>query len=114
MIHKIFTVFDQKAKAYLPPFFMHQEGMSVRTFKDCVQSSDHQFGKNPEDYQLFSLGTFDDENGKIEQKSPDLVVSAVQLVEDIVLPHPYAEPENAPEVGNEAPVQRDSQSGNSA
>lgn len=65
MIHKIFTIHDTKAVAYLPPFLMHQAGMAIRTFKDCIQSDDHQFGKNPEDYILFEIGHFDDTNAEI-------------------------------------------------
>jgi hypothetical protein len=61
MIHKIFTVYDQKAAAYLPPFYMHRTEMALRVFSDCINSNDHQFGKHPADYSIFELGTFDDE-----------------------------------------------------
>mgnify|MGYP000485008555 CR=1 FL=1 len=65
MINKIFTVYDQKAHAYLPPFFLPQEGMAIRTFADCVNKPDHQFNAHPEDYNLAEIGTFNDENGEI-------------------------------------------------
>ena len=66
MMHKLFTIYDQKAQAYLPPFFMHQTGMALRVFSDCVNSNDHQFGKHPADYTIFELGTFNDETAIIE------------------------------------------------
>lgn len=63
MIHKMFSIFDSAAEAYLPPFALPTEGMAVRTFTDCVNSEKHQFGVNPGDYTLFELGTFDDGKG---------------------------------------------------
>lgn len=60
MIHLIYTVYDQKAEAYLQPFFVQTEGLAIRSFSDCVNSDSHQFGKHPEDYTLIELGTFDD------------------------------------------------------
>ncbi len=60
MNHRIFVVFDSKASAYLPPFFMPEAGQAVRVFSDMCNSPDHAFGKHPEDYTLFEIGTFDD------------------------------------------------------
>ncbi len=60
MKHKLFSIFDVKAQAYLPPFCLPERGMAIRVFGDCVNSSDHQFGKHPGDYTLFELGSFDD------------------------------------------------------
>ncbi len=60
MVHKMFSIFDVKAMAYLPPFFLPQSEVAVRIFSDCVNSNDHQFGKHPGDYTLFELGSFDD------------------------------------------------------
>ncbi len=60
MKHKIFSIFDSKAQAYLPPFCLAEKAMAVRIFGDCVNSDDHQFGKHPGDYTLFELGSFDD------------------------------------------------------
>jgi hypothetical protein len=65
MKHSIFSVFDEKAMAYLPPFVMHREEMAMRVFSDCVNDSDHAFGKHPSDYTLFCLGGFDDGTGVI-------------------------------------------------
>jgi len=60
MKHRIFSIFDVKAQAYLPPFCLAETGMALRAFSDCVNSRDHQFGKHPGDYTLFELGSFDD------------------------------------------------------
>lgn len=60
MKHNVFAVFDNKAEAYLTPFFLPTVGMAVRVFSDCVNSDSHQFGSHPEDYTLFRLGVWDD------------------------------------------------------
>ncbi len=67
MNHRIFVVFDSKARAYLPPFFMPEAGQAIRAFGDMVNSKDHAFGQHPEDYTLFEIGTFDDREGKLLQ-----------------------------------------------
>ncbi len=63
MIHKIFTIYDTQAKAYHIPFYMHQVGMAVRVFHDMANDPEHQFGKHPEDYSLYQIGVYDDEDG---------------------------------------------------
>lgn len=65
MRHEIFAVYDEKAKAFLPPFFLPEIGMAKRVFGDCVNSSDHQFGKHPSDYTLFHMGEWLDHEGQI-------------------------------------------------
>ena len=76
----IFTVYDQKAKAYLPPFFLPEEDMAIRVFGDCCNDRDHQFGRHPEDYHLFGIGHFDDCKGTINETSPQLVASGQSLL----------------------------------
>lgn len=66
MIQKIFSVYDQKAEAYLPPFYLPNRNMAVRTFTDCVNSKDHQFNRNPSDYLLVELGEWDDSSATFD------------------------------------------------
>jgi hypothetical protein len=81
MIHKIFSIYDQKARAYLPPFYMHQTEMAIRVFSDCINSDNHQFAKHPADYTLFELGTFDDEHAKLDTyEAPTLLNNGIELV----------------------------------
>lgn len=82
MKHIVFSVFDQKAKAFLPPFFMPTHGMATRVFSDCVNKDDHQFASHPEDYTLFEIGEFDDSNAKITPCSPHNLGVGVQFVSE--------------------------------
>lgn len=60
MILKLFSVYDSKAEAFLPPFFQQSTNSSIRAFTDLVNSKDHAFGLHPEDYTLFELGSWND------------------------------------------------------
>lgn len=62
---EIFCVYDSKATAYLPPFFLPMMGQATRIFQNCANDDSHAFGANPGDYTLFHLGHFDDNNAKI-------------------------------------------------
>lgn len=62
---EIFTVYDSKAKAYLPPFFLPMVGQATRVFQNAANDPTHSFGANPGDYTLFHIGVFDDDNGTI-------------------------------------------------
>ncbi|AJK28272.1 putative nonstructural protein [Eel River basin pequenovirus] len=65
MMLVICTVFDQKADAYLPPFFLPNEQMAQRAFMDSVGDTNHAFCAHPEDYTLHLVGRFDDATAEI-------------------------------------------------
>ncbi|SMN17374.1 Phage single stranded DNA synthesis  len=60
MQHKIFTIYDEKAGAYFPPFFLPTKNMAIREFDNLVNDPESQIHKHPQDYTLFYLGIFDD------------------------------------------------------
>lgn len=71
MIYKVYSVFDSKIEAYLQPFFMQAKGQAIRGFSDLVNDKNHVFGKHPEDYCLFELGSYDDSSAKFDlNKNP--------------------------------------------
>jgi len=82
MNHKIFTIYDSKAKAYLTPFFMHEEGMALRVFIDCINDEKHQFGKHPEDYTLFNIGSWSDDKAKFLTNNPIALGNGIEFVKE--------------------------------
>jgi len=66
MLHQVFTVFDSKSQAYLPPFYSPAIGSAIRSFSDSANQVDHPFYQHPEDYCLMHLGIFDDASAKFE------------------------------------------------
>ena len=100
MLHLVFSIYDAKAAAFLPPFILPKAEMAKRTFMDCVASEDHQFGKHPEDYTLFELGHWNDENATYTlQRVPDPILSGLDCVSVLTSP----EPENG-EIQSSAPA----------
>lgn len=82
MIHKVFTVYDSKAEAYMQPFFSGTTGLAIRSFTEVCNNKEHAFNKYPDDYTLFEIGTFDDSNGIIEvsqtKKSHGMAIDFVE------------------------------------
>lgn len=78
----MFGVFDEKAKAFLPPWFMPSTPMALRVFGDCVNDASHQWGKHPSDYSLFRFGSFNCATGKFELSAAfELVANGVMCKE---------------------------------
>lgn len=65
MIIKMFAIYDEKALAHVTPFFMHNEMMAVREFRNLASDDKTQIGKNPTDFSLWHLGEFDDNTGEV-------------------------------------------------
>ena len=82
MKQKIFTIYDSKADAYLTPFFLHKERMAIRVFSDCINDAEHMFGKHPEDYTLFQIGSWGDEKAKFLTNSPIVLATGIELVKE--------------------------------
>ena len=80
MKHLLFTIYDEKAEVFLPPFFVPTIGIATRAFVDCINSDDHQFGKHPSDYTLFQLGSFDDSNAELEHLPKKSIGNGVEFV----------------------------------
>lgn len=61
----VYSVYDSKAKAFLPPFVMVNDHVAVRVFADCANESGHQFCKFGSDFSLFKIAEFDDAIGEM-------------------------------------------------
>ena len=51
----VYTIYDDTAKAYMQPFFMHNHGLAVRAFTDQVNRNDENnpLNKHPEQFTLY-------------------------------------------------------------
>lgn len=66
MIVKLFAIYDSKAEAYLPPFFMKSKGEAIRALSNHVNDPQHNFNKYAADFTLFELGSWDDSTAKFD------------------------------------------------
>jgi len=100
MNHQLFSVYDTKAEVYTPPFFVPTLGIATRAFSDCVNSADHQFGKHPQDYTLFKLGTFDDNTAHLELlPAPQSIGNGLEYLDKST--------SESPDVTQQPPIQSD-------
>lgn len=82
MILKVFGVYDSKALGYLQPFFSNSVGSAIRAFADASNEDRSPICKHPGDYQLYELGTFDDNSGLLAAMVPNkLLGCAADFVE---------------------------------
>lgn len=63
MILQICSIYDSKAEAWITPMFFQSNAQAIRSFGDVVNNPDSEFGKHPEDYTLFNVGSFNPANG---------------------------------------------------
>ncbi len=82
MMHSIFTVYDEKAQAHLPPFFMFNSELAIRAFTDCISSTEHKFHHHPSDYTLFIHGSWDDASAAFTiQMAPKTLGNGVEFIQ---------------------------------
>ena len=93
---KIFSVFDVKAGAYAVPFFMSNKPMAIRAFSDNARSEDSIVCRNPEDFTLFEIGSFDDQSGKLETYENPIYLLRASDVNDGRIPE---ESGQSPKIG---------------
>lgn len=80
MLLQIFTIYDTKAGAYLPPFYLPQKGQALRTFGDCINDPKHQFSLHPGDYTLMSIGTWDDKTACAISNPPESIGNGLEFI----------------------------------
>lgn len=68
MMNVICSVRDRAADAYGRPLFVPSVGVAIRSFSDEVnrEAADNQMFHHSIDFDLYQLGTFDDNSGIIE------------------------------------------------
>lgn len=79
MLLKAFSIRDAKAEIFNTPFFAKTHGEAERQFRTLVNDEKSVPFQYPEDFDLYFVGTYDDNTGKFESLStPQHVLKAVQ------------------------------------
>jgi hypothetical protein len=83
MIVNVYAVFDAVAKVFLPPFVQANDGLACRSFVRAVNDRASQLGQFPADFQLYRIGSFDDQTAVLESEVPPHALgSGVHYVQD--------------------------------
>lgn len=77
---QIYSIYDKKGEVYHPPFYQHNDATAKRQFNEMCKDKNQPMAHYPEDYQLFRLGVFNDDSGKIEGvNNPTFVCNATSI-----------------------------------
>lgn len=86
----LFSIFDRKAKIFLPPFCARNSDDAQRMMVQLLNRGKSNFSEFPEDYELFRLGEWFEEEGTFHTKNdPEKIVNFRSLV-TITNPNPEA------------------------
>lgn len=83
MIIQVFAVKDKKAQAFLRPFFVPNEEVAKRAIKDVMFDELSDFARYSQDYDLWHIGEFDDQTGKLHEEVPTHICLLEQLIFEI-------------------------------
>lgn len=60
------ALYDRVTEAFAPIMTCHTRGEAIRSFRQECQNRESPINKNPTDYELYVLGSYDETTGKIE------------------------------------------------
>lgn len=72
-MHHVVCVRDLAAETFGRIFTVHHPAQAVRSFTDEVNNPESEVGRHAEDYELWSVGTFDDSSGKLTSNAARIV-----------------------------------------
>jgi len=78
----MFAIYDRAADVYNVPFFLQHAAIAKRAFSNSIIDGKNELHKNPEDYALHELGSFDDSTGEFDlHEKPQFLIDADQVLE---------------------------------
>lgn len=83
MKYQMCVVRDSAANVYGTPIFVPSIGIAVRSFGDEVKRNDekNQMNRHPEDFEMFHVGTYDDNTCAFEAIQPKSIARGVDYKE---------------------------------
>ncbi len=79
MQQHMFVIYDSKANAFMTPWFLTTQALAVRAFSDLANDPESNVSRHPDDYTLFTIGTFNDQTAKIHWEEPKTLGNAIQF-----------------------------------
>lgn len=76
----IYSIFDTAAGVYQKPTFARSDGEIMREFQNICVDKEHPCGEHPEDYSLFRLGTFNDQNGLVVNEDNECLCTGLEML----------------------------------
>lgn len=86
---QMFSVYDSKAAAYLPPFHSQTIATAIRAFEGAVRDEASPFHTHAADYTLFCIGSFDESTGILTAAEPHV---SLGLADQYLVKTPFPSP----------------------
>lgn len=81
--HGIYAVKDIKAELFKRPYVVNLEIDARRAFDSAVNDPMSQIHQFPQDFQLYKIGVFNENNGEIKTMAPTLITDALSVYRKI-------------------------------
>ena len=80
MTLKMYSIRDAKSEIFNKPWFAITHGEAERNFTAAVNDEKTSLHNHPEDFDLFYVGMYDDNTGKLTAlQTPEHIIKAVQV-----------------------------------
>lgn len=80
---KLYAVYDVASGVYDGPHAQQTDAVATRNFAQAVNNPESPIGKNPDDFTLFRVGTWDDSNGEIIPESVVKIVNGLEVIANV-------------------------------
>lgn len=76
----IFSIYDNVAQVFEPPFTERNKGTAIRRIQDLIQNNTNSpYAKFPDNFALHHIGMFDPSAGGIIEFDPEHVINFTEL-----------------------------------
>lgn len=83
MLLKMFSIRDSKGEIFNPPYYAKTHGEALRSFKTLSNDPKSTINQYPEDFDLYFLGEYDDQTGKLKPNdTPQHIEKAVTVMSE--------------------------------
>ena len=78
----IFSIYDNVAQHYEPPFVEKNKGTAIRKIQDLISNNPNSpYAKFSDNFELSHIGYFDNEDSSILDIEPELVIQLVEITD---------------------------------
>lgn len=74
MIHTYYAIYDRAAKSYVHIFESANNATAGRLFEALAKNKETFVGVKPEDFALYSIAQFNDQNGTFQSHEPEKIM----------------------------------------
>lgn len=82
MTLNVYAIRDAQVNSYSQPFYSPTHGSALRAFSDHVNDPQSAPNKHPDDFNLYHLGTFNDETGQLVAVDPTRIGTALEYIKE--------------------------------